>query len=150
MRTLRDILVLVLGFYLPAWALNDELTEMGFRYLDEDSGYVIVEREPDFDLHLEVGRRGAWLEYDAIGNQDFVADEAYIHNIQKLLAAGLGAQLLLSHDRGWYDPAQPGGGQPLPYTYLSDHFLPKLRRAGIAEEMIRQLTHINPFNAYAR
>ena len=32
-----------------------------------------------------------------------------------------------------YDPAQPGGGTPRPYTYLSERFLPQLRRAGVDE-----------------
>jgi hypothetical protein len=30
-------------------------------------------------------------------------------------------------DRGWYDPAQPGGGEPKPYTYLVEEFLPQAR-----------------------
>ena len=49
----------------------------------------------------------------------------------------LASQLLLSHDRGWYDPAQPGGGTPQPFTYLTETFLPKLRAAGVAEETAR-------------
>jgi phosphotriesterase-related protein len=57
---------------------------------------------------------------------------------------------MLSHDRGWYDPAQPGGGTPMPYTYINETFLPKLREAGVDEATIRQLTHANPFRAYAR
>jgi phosphotriesterase-related protein len=67
-----------------------------------------------------------------------------------LLDAGFGDRVLLSHDRGWYDPAQPGGGTPKPYTYISEHFLPKLRRAGLDEVTIRQLTSPNPFRAFAR
>ena len=106
--------------------------------------------EPDFAIHLEMGRRGAWLEYDAIGNPDIEDDEYYIECIQRLLGAGLGGQLLLSHDRGWYDPALPGGGVPKPYTYLPDQFLPKLRAAGVDEETIYQLTHTNPYRAFAR
>ncbi|MEW5868263.1 MAG: esterase [Chloroflexota bacterium] len=106
--------------------------------------------EPDFELHLEMGRRGAWLEYDAIGNADLENDEYYIQNIQRLLDAGLGDRLLLSQDRGWYDPALPGGGVPKPFTYLPEQFLPKLRGAGVDEATIRQLTHTNPFRAFAR
>jgi phosphotriesterase-related protein len=49
-----------------------------------------------------------------------------------------------------YDPAQPGGGTPRPYTYLSDTFLPKLRSAGLDEATITQLTRTNPFQAFAR
>ena len=109
--------------------------------------WIHTQAEPDFALHLEMAQRGAWLEYDAIGSFD---DETLISWIQRLLDAGYGEKLLLSHDRGWYDPSKPGGGVPQPYTYLCEHFLPKLRATGIAESMIMQLTQVNPFNAYAR
>ena len=112
--------------------------------------WIHTQAEPDFEIHLEMGRRGAWLEYDTIGNPDIEDDEYYIERIQRLLDAGLGDQLLLSHDRGWYDPALPGGGVPKPYTYLPDQFLPKLRAAGVDDETIQQLTHTNPFQAFAR
>jgi len=57
---------------------------------------------------------------------------------------------MLSHDRGWYDPAQPGGGIPRPFTYISEQFLPKLRVAGVDEETVHKLTHANPFRAFSR
>lgn len=110
--------------------------------------WIHTQAEPDFDLHLEMARRGAWLEYDNIGWDD-PGDAVHIERILRLLDAGFGEQLLLSHDRGWYDPAQPGGGEPKPYTYLSEVFLPKLRSAGVDETTIRQLTEENPFRAFA-
>ena len=123
----------------------------------EDAGYdptrfiwIHTQAEDAFDLHIEMARRGAWLEYDGIGNSEWRADEYYVENIQRLLDAGFEDQLLLSHDRGWYDPALPGGGSPKPYTYIAEQFLPKLRASGVDEELIRQLTHVNPFRAYAR
>lgn len=112
--------------------------------------WIHTQAEPDFELHLEMGRRGAWLEYDAIGNEDVASDEYYIERVRRVLDAGLGDQLLLSHDRGWYDPAQPGGGTPKPYTYLSEQFLPKLRDAGVDDATIHKLTHTNPYRAFAR
>ncbi len=112
--------------------------------------WIHTQADADFEIHLEMGRRGAWLEYDTIGNPDIEDDEYYIERIERLLDAGLGEQLLLSHDRGWYDPALPGGGEPKPYTYLPDQFLPKLRASGVDEMTIRQLTHTNPFRAFAR
>ena len=66
------------------------------------------------------------------------------------LDAGLGDRVLLSHDRGWYDPAQPGGGTPRPYTYLTERFLPLLADAGIDDLTIDRLTRTNPFAAFAR
>jgi phosphotriesterase-related protein len=109
---------------------------------------IHAQAEEDFGLSLEIARRGAWLSYDGIGwGAD---DERYIQRITAMLAGGFGAQLMLSMDRGWYDPAQPGGGAPKPYTYLNQEFLPKLRAAGLDEATLRQLTAENPFRAFSR
>ena len=110
--------------------------------------WVHTQAEPDPAFHLEMARRGAWLEYDGIGGGD--ADERYIQHIRRALDAGFVGQVLLSMDRGWYSPGQPGGGTPKPFTYLSETFLPRLRAAGVSEEDLRQLTRFNPFRAFAR
>ncbi len=122
----------------------------------EDAGYsaqrfiwIHTQNEPDFDLHLEMARRGAWIEYDAIGGDRF-DDAWHVDHIQRIHDAGFGSQLLLSHDRGWYDPSKPGGGTPRPYTPLVASLLPALRKAGFDQATIRQMTHDNPFRAYAR
>ena len=117
-------------------------------YTPERFIWIHAHAEPDFDLHLEMARRGAWLEYDHIGGGE--PDEICIRRVQRVLDAGLGDQLLLSHDRGWYNPALPGGGIPKAFTYISEEFLPKLQAAGVDEATVRQLTHINPFRAFAR
>ena len=119
-------------------------------YTAERFIWIHTQAEPDFSLHLEMARRGAWLEYDSIGNPEWVSEDDILQNILRLLEAGLGGQLLLSHDRGWYDPALPGGGVPKPYTYLSEQFLPRLRAAGVDEQMIVQLTQANPLRAFSR
>jgi len=108
---------------------------------------IHTQAEPDFGLNLAVADRGAWIEYDNLGTGP---DEEHVERIVKVLEAGRGKQLLLSHDRGWFDPALPGGGVPKPYTHLSLEILPKLRAAGVSEADIVQLTHTNPFEAYAR
>ncbi len=117
-------------------------------YTAERFIWIHASTDPDIELNLEMGRRGAWIEYDWIGSPD--TDDDFIHRIQQMLEAGLGDRLLLSHDRGWYDPAQAGGGRPKPYTYISEHFLPKLREAGIDEATLHRLTHDNPLRAFAR
>ena len=108
---------------------------------------IHTQEEKDFGLNLAVAARGAWIEYDHVGRAD---DAGIITLVQQVLAAGYGRQLLLSHDTGWYDPALPGGGTPIPYTHLSAVFLPKLRAAGLGDATLSQLTHDNPFNAFAR
>lgn len=110
--------------------------------------WIHASAETDLELNIEMARRGAWVEYDWIGgSQD---DDLFLSRIQRLLDAGLADHLLLSHDRGWYDPAQPGGGRPKPFTYIGEVFLSKLRASGVDDAMIRRLTHENPFRAFAR
>ncbi len=108
---------------------------------------IHAQAEPNFDLNLETARRGAWISYDGIGSGN---DDLYVQRIQAMIAAGFGGQVILSHDRGWYSPGEPGGGLPRPLTYLCETFLPHLRAAGVREEDIRRLTVSNPFYALAR
>jgi phosphotriesterase-related protein len=110
--------------------------------------WVHAHQETDVALHHELGRRGAWLEYDGIGEPG--SDDLFVDLIRRALDAGLEERLLLSHDRGWYDPAKPGGGTPRAYTYLSDRFLPRLAAAGVDEATIDRLIRGNPFRAFAR
>jgi phosphotriesterase-related protein len=108
---------------------------------------IHTQLEPDFELHRAVADRGAWIEYDNVGRNP---DEVLVEMIFRALDAGLLGQLLLSHDRGFYDPAKPGGGSPEPYTHLNESLMPALRDAGLGEPEIHRLTHDNPFNAFAR
>ena len=110
--------------------------------------WVHASAEPDVNLNIEMARRGAWIEYDWIG--DPATDDHFISLIRLMLEADLGGHLLFSQDRGWYDPAQPGGGTPKPYTYISEHFIPKLRAASLDEATIHRLVCENPFRAFAR
>jgi phosphotriesterase-related protein len=111
--------------------------------------WIHTQAEPDVALHLEIASRGAWIEYDAIGSDDF-DDAFFIERIEGVLDAGLADRLLLSQDRGWFDPAQPGGGTPRPYSYIADRFLPAMRAAGVQAAEIRTMVQVNPFEAFAR
>ncbi len=110
--------------------------------------WIHAHQEPDLAIHHELGRRGAWIEYDGIGEPE--DDARFIDLVRRGLEAGLGDRLLLSQDRGWYDPAQPGGGTPKPFTYLPERFLPKLAGAGVDDGTIERLMRHNPFAAFAR
>jgi phosphotriesterase-related protein len=125
-------------------AIFDELGHSPSRFI-----WIHTQAEEDASLHLEMAKRGVWLEFDGIGAED-QPDDGYLEKINRVLDAGYEKQVMLSHDRGWYDPAQPNGGTPQPYTYLKQTFLPKLRNSGVDEATITQLTHTNPFNAFAR
>jgi phosphotriesterase-related protein len=111
--------------------------------------WIHTQAEEDVDAHLEAARRGAWIEYDWIGHEGW-SDEYFVERVGEVLDAGLEDRLLLSQDRGWYDPSEPGGGEQRPYTHLCESLLPKLRSAGISEETVSALTRENPFRAFAR
>jgi phosphotriesterase-related protein len=108
---------------------------------------IHTQAEPDFEMHKALAARGAWIEYDHVGREP---DDDVVALIMRAIEAGLAGQLLLSHDLGWYDPAQPGGGVPRPYTVLVDRILPMLRARGVDDATITLLTESNPFKAFAR
>ena len=115
----------------------------------EDAGYtpsrfiwIHAQNEPDLDLHLILARRGVWIEYDGIGSGP--DDRQYLALIQRLLDAGLGGRFCSATTAAGDDPAQPGGGVPRPFTYISEIFLPLLRGAGIDEMTIAQMTARQP------
>jgi phosphotriesterase-related protein len=130
----------------------------------EQSGYcaerfvwIHADQDSDWDLHTELARRGAWVEFDSIGapqpmHDPPIDDAAHIEMVQHMLDAGLGHRLLLSMDSGWYEPGHPGcrAGCVKGYTYLSETFLPKLHNAGVDEATVDKLTRENPFHAFAR
>lgn len=108
---------------------------------------IHTQAEPDFGLHRAIAERGAWIEYDNVGSVP-VGESAEL--VMRAMQAGLGDQLLISHDRGWYDPALPGGGTPKPYTVVNTELIPMLTRAGVTDGTITQLFHLNPFSAFSR
>lgn len=147
-RAGKDTNAIIGSHTIRGRVVKDQLAvieQMG--YTPERYIWIHTQAEPDFDLHLELARRGVWIEYDAIGSAHH-PDDTYIEHIQRLLDAGHD-KIMLSHDRGWFDPGNRDR-PPQPFTYLSETFLPKMRAAGFDEAAIRRLTHTNPFRAYAR
>ncbi len=110
--------------------------------------WIHTQAEPDFELHLEMGRRGCWLEYDAVGSEAF-PDEWFINRIIRAARRRVG-QPTAAEPRPWLVRPVAAGRQPQHFTYLTEVFLPKLAAAGVDDATIRQLTVTNPFNAFAR
>ncbi len=114
--------------------------------------WIHAQTEPDPAVHLEVARRGAYVEFDAIGAPD-QSQEAMRDYTLALVKAGYAENVLLSHDAGWYQPGRRGG---VPenvgmrgYTALVTDFIPALRAAGLTDETIKLLTVTNPARAFA-
>lgn len=124
----------------------DEAERCGF-----DPGrfvWIHAQVENDHALRREAARRGAWIELDDIGRPG--GDAATRGLLRRCLDDGMGDRLLLSQDRGWYDPAKPGGGVPLPFDHLVRSFVPEARASGIGEATIDALVRTNPWRAFSR
>jgi phosphotriesterase-related protein len=108
--------------------------------------------ETNAALHLEAARRGVYLSFDAVG-APWQDQGALVASTLAVLEAGYAANVLLSHDAGWYDPShsngQPEGEGIRGFTALVDEFIPALRSRGVPEELIRQMTIANPVSAFA-
>jgi phosphotriesterase-related protein len=114
--------------------------------------WVHAHTESDTAIHIEAAQRGAYVEFDAIGAENWHPQPALLEAVLALLEAGYAEHTLLSHDAGWYDPAQPDG-QPKPdgirgYTALVEQFIPALRARGVDDETLHLLTVTNPANAF--
>lgn len=114
------------------------------------SRFIWVHAQVDtWEYNQKLAKTGMWIEYDHVGGGE-EDDAEMLRRTLAMIADGRVGQVLLSMDRGWYDPAKEDGGTAMPFTVLADDFLPKLREAGVPIEVIRQLTRDNPFNAFAR
>lgn len=114
--------------------------------------WVHANLEPDPAIHLEAARRGAYVEFDAIG-AEWQSQPAMVDDTLALIKAGYADRLLLSHDAGWYDPSQPDGrpeGDGMRgFTALVEEFIPTLRARGVTHDLIRLITVTNPSRAFA-
>ncbi|MBI1279893.1 MAG: esterase [Anaerolineaceae bacterium] len=113
--------------------------------------WIHAHTEADMGIHLEAARRGAWVEFDAIG-ADPSLDSKMVDYTLNLMQAGYGQQILLSHDAGWYEVGSPNG---VPkgngyrgYTALMETFIPALRSRGATDADIHMLTVTNPARAF--
>jgi phosphotriesterase-related protein len=100
---------------------------------------------PNLEHWVAILARGANLELDFLG-QRFDVEEAVeprlIEFLVELLERGYGDQLLLSQDVCHNRQLKVNGG--FGYTYLQQHFLPRLRTAAVGEGEIARITVDNP------
>lgn len=97
-------------------------------------------------INRQVAELGSWVSFDGIGSR---SPDEHLQIVLPLLDPHAG-RVLLSMDKGWWWVGEPKGGKIQDYNYLSDTFLPALRKAGVRETMIRRLTVENPARAFGR
>ena len=97
---------------------------------------------PDPDYHTAVAERGAYVQYDTFGKEQYTADQRRIDCLLEMLARGFEQQILLSNDisRATYLVSRGGWG----YSHLLDSVVPKLRECGVSDSTLDLLLCKNP------
>lgn len=103
-----------------------------------------AQNESDRNIHLTVARKGGWISYDGLNDNNV---PAYVQFVKEMKAEGLLHKILISHDAGWYEIGREHGGNFRPYTTVKTHLVPALQKAGISEEDIQQIFVYNPAKA---
>lgn len=106
--------------------------------------WVHANGDPDMRRHVAAAELGAWVEFDGVGE----LVEPDVTRLVNMKAHGLLAHVLLSHDAGWYEPGNPERVYR-GYNCLFEYLIPALKENGFAEAEIKQITVVNPANAFA-
>lgn len=95
--------------------------------------------------HLDVARRGAYVQFDTIRGRHEAEVRAREDWILELIDAGFINNILLSHDVCLREHLAVYGG--CGYTYILNEFVPRLSKRGLSEKELTTLLVTNPSRA---
>ena len=130
---------------------------MGMEQLDViegeggDASRVIIghcDHNPQGDHHLELARRGAYVQVDHVGSQIFSSDQRRAEAVVHLFEHGLRIGCRPQEDLPRVKDFRANGGQGR--SFLFREFVPLLRTYGLGDGEIRQLIVGNPRRVYGR
>ncbi len=105
----------------------------------------------DHDYHMQIARGGSYLGFDRFGLDILFPDEKRVAALAKLVRAGAGDRVVVSHDSVWCwlgEPIPAALYESMPDLFDPTHFsrriVPKLREAGVDDEAIDRLLVENP------
>ncbi|MFI7386979.1 phosphotriesterase [Streptomyces sp. NPDC049813] len=96
----------------------------------------------DPGIHKELASRGAYVAFDTVGKESYQSDDTRLRLLLALIAAGHADRALLSCDISRHGYLASEGGQG--YGHLFHTFLPRLRAAGVDDDLIDLMTRRNP------
>lgn len=96
----------------------------------------------DVEYHVEVARRGAYVQYDTVGKQRYQPDEVRVRLVLEMLDRGWADRLMLSCDVSRPSYLRRRGGYG--YRHLLTDFVPRLRAAGVDDGTLRTILVENP------
>jgi phosphotriesterase-related protein len=104
---------------------------------------VHMQNDPAADAHLSLARRGAWVEFDAIGAAP--EDGEYVRWISALADAGYLGRVLISQDACAYIVGADGAAtRETRFGYLPTRFVPALLDGGFTQADVDALLIDHP------
>ena len=100
---------------------------------------------PTPDYHEALAKRGAWVEFDTIRGESEYDTELRVGFVLKMVELGFAAHVLISHDLCLRTHMSVTGG--CGYDFIIRDFIPRLKKAGLDDEIIHQITVENPARA---
>ena len=97
------------------------------------------------EYHLEIARRGAYVQFDRMGETSQFESETWLNLVLKFINAGLINQLLISQDVCVRQNLTGYGGKG--YAYIITKLKTKLKDFGITEKQFNQIMIDNPKRA---
>lgn len=135
----------------PIW-VHTELGTMGLEQLDllEEEGVDLSkvavghsDRNPDPHYHLEILRRGAYIQFDCVSKVKYHPESVTIELIKNVLGHGYGDRLLVSGDMGRKSYLRAYGGGP-GLEYIITKFVRRLLEERLSETVISKIFVENP------
>jgi phosphotriesterase-related protein len=110
----------------------------------------------DHDYHMKIARGGSYMGFDRFGLDMLQPDDERVAALTKLIQAGAGDRVVVSHDSVWCwrgQPFPPEAEAAMSQTWNPSHFslriVPKLKDRGISDEQIDALLVDNPRRFFA-
>jgi phosphotriesterase-related protein len=106
----------------------------------------------DHAYHMGIARGGSYLGFDRFGIDMLFPDAKRVASLVRLIRAGAGDRVVVSHDSVWCWKGEPIpaerlaaiGDEAFDPTFFSRKIIPRLREEGIAEQAIDDLLVANP------
>jgi phosphotriesterase-related protein len=108
--------------------------------------WVHAQNEKDANHLVRAAERGAWISLDGLSSDSLAT---HIDLVKRLHSRGLLNRVLVSHDAGWYNAGQPGGGTFRSFDTAFTMFIPALRTEGFGDAEIQTIFVRNPAEALA-
>ena len=108
--------------------------------------WIHAQNEEDHAYHIRAAQRGSWVSFDGI-RKDSV--EKNLRSFKILKNEGLLDLVLASHDSGWYNVGDPGGGKFNDFNDIFTDFIPALKKSGFSQMEIDKIFVTNPAKAFA-